>query len=185
MNGDAFGRQFVSGFVSQQQDAAARPCRSVVGQVGDEFVQHTRVGHGEQGWGGVVEDVGPFRAVLVGVHGGVSGPNPVGSVGNGGPLNRVVEDHGDTVAGLHANSSELLPHSGGEVAKFVVGKVGSCHTRCGDVAKAGQIAEAVYAGHQHLVQSSGVVAFGLLPLSVVGLAFPCKFKGFHAARVWR
>ena len=85
----------------------------------------------------------------------------------------------DIVVFDHANGSQLLAHSGGKVAKFVVGEVGSRHAGCRDVAETREVAEAVHAGHQHLVQRTWVVALGLLPLSVVGLAFPCKFKGFH------
>ncbi len=179
VNSHAFRWEFVGGFIAQQEDAARGPSAGVARHVGHELVEHGGVSHSEERRRRIVEDVGPFRAVLVRVHGGVGGTDTVGTVGEGGPFHGVVEDEGHTVAGLHANSSELLAHSGGEVAKFVVGQVRSGHAWSRDVAEARQVAEAAHAGHQHLVQSSGVVALGLLPLSVVGLAFPCKFKGFH------
>ena len=179
VNGYALWRKLVGGLIAQQQDPAGRPTAGFAWHVGHELVEHSRVGNGEESGGGIVEDVGPFRAVLMCVHGGVGCTDTVGTVGKSSPFHRVVEDQRNTIAGVDANGSKLFAHGRGKVAKLVVRKMGSWHAGFWNVSKTVEVAEALNAGHQHLVQGPGVVAFWLLPLSVVGLAFPCKFKGFH------
>ena len=185
MNGHTLGREFIGGLIAQQEHAAGGPSAGFAWHVLNQLVKDAGVSNSEEGGGGIAQNVSPFRAVLVRVHGGVSSTDTVGTVGERSPLNGVVQNECNTVAGLHTDGSELLAYSGGEATKFVVRDVGTRHTCLRDVAKTREVAEAVHAGHQHLIQSSGVVAFGLLPLSVVGLAFPCKLKGFHAPPVWR
>ena len=179
MDGDAFWWDFVGSVLAEEQHTALRPSRSIAGHVGHELVEDSRVSHGQHRGSSVVEDVGPFLAVLMCVHGGVSGSNAVGAVGKSGPFNRIVEDQRHSVAGFHAYCSKLAANSGGQVAKFLVGDVCPRHARGGDVAKRRPVAKSTDACHQHLIERPGVNAFWVVPLSVVRLLFPCQFVLLH------
>ena len=104
MDGDAFGWEFVGRFISEQQNAAGWPSAGFAWHVGHELVEDAGIGNGEQGRSGIVEDVSPFRAVLMRVHGSVSGTDAVGAIGKCGPFHGVVENQGHTVAGFDADS---------------------------------------------------------------------------------
>ena len=48
VNGDALGRQFVGGLITEEQDAARGPSAGVAGHVGHELVEHGGVSDSEK-----------------------------------------------------------------------------------------------------------------------------------------
>ena len=179
VDGHAFRWQLVGLVFAQQKHAASGPSTGIGRHVGHQFVKHRSIGYRQESGGGIVEDVRPFLAVLVRVHGGVGCPDAVSTVGKGGPFDGVVEDQGDTVTGFHTHGSELAAHRGRQFTEIPVGHVRTRHPRSGDVAEGVSVTKSADAGHQHLVQGSRIIAFGFLPLAVVGLSLPCHFVGLH------